>query len=183
MAQVSPGLRDEDINRPVQKPVFIAAAGLFEKLETHRNCTRKKTMKKFVLAACLTFLLSGTSWALHDNSVTVDVLARSASSWNGEILPSYSTGQPEVTILRISIPPHVQLPLHQHPVINAGVLLKGTLTVLTREGRTLHLAAGDPIVEVVNTWHYGINEGDEPAEIIVFYAGIQGKPVTVKDKE
>jgi quercetin dioxygenase-like cupin family protein len=71
--------------------------------------------------------------------------------------------------------------LHQHPVINAGVLLQGELTVETNEGKTLHLKAGDPIVEVVNTWHYGINEGDEPAEIIVFYAGVQGKPITTKE--
>ena len=138
-------------------------------------------MKKFLFAACLTVLLSGNSWALDANTVTVDVLAKTTSSWNGATLPAYLTGQPEVTILKISIPPHMQLPLHQHPVINAGVLLKGELTVLTKEGKTFHLEAGDPIVEVVNTWHYGINEGNESAEIIVFYSGIQGKPITVKE--
>jgi len=138
-------------------------------------------MKKFLFAVCLTLLLSGNSWALDDGAVTVDVLAKATSSWNGETLPSYLTGQPEVTILKISIPPHIQLPLHQHPVINAGVLLKGELTVLTKEGKTLHLKAGDPIVEVVTTWHYGINEGNDPAEIIVFYSGIQGKPITIKE--
>ena len=138
-------------------------------------------MKKFLFVVCLTLLLAGNSWALNDNAVTVDVLAKTTSSWNGATLPSYPTGQPEVTILKISIPPHIQLPLHQHPVINAGVLLKGELTVLTKGGKTLHLKAGDPIVEVVNTWQYGINEGKEPAEIIVFYAGIQGKPVTIKE--
>ena len=138
-------------------------------------------MKKFLFVVCLTVLLAGNSWALNDNAVTVDVLAKTTSSWNGATLPSYLTGQPEVTILKISIPPHVRLPLHQHPVINAGVLLQGKLTVVTKEGETLHLEAGDPIVEVVNTWHYGINEGDGPAEIIVFYAGIQGQPVTTKE--
>jgi len=138
-------------------------------------------MKKFLLAACLTLLLSGNSWALDASTMTVDVLAKTTGSWNSATLPAYPTGQPEVTILKISIPPHVQLPLHQHPVINAGVLLQGELTVVTKEGKTLHLKAGDPIIEVVNTWHYGINEGDEPAEIIVFYAGIQGEPVTTKE--
>ena len=137
-------------------------------------------MKKLLFAACLILLLSGNSWALNDSAVTVDVLAKTTSSWNGVVLPSYLEGQPEITILRISIPPHVQLPLHQHPVINAGVLLQGELTVETKEGKTLYLKAGDPIVEVVNTWHYGINEGDETAEIIVFYAGIQGKSITIK---
>ncbi|MDY7002072.1 MAG: cupin domain-containing protein, partial [Thermodesulfobacteriota bacterium] len=36
------------------------------------------------------------------------------------------------------------------------------------------------IVEVVNTWHYGKNEGNETAEIIVFYAGIVDEAVTIK---
>lgn len=137
-------------------------------------------MRKFLFAACLTLLLSGNSWALDAGTVTVDVLAKTTSSWNGATLPFYPSGQPEVTILKITIPPHFQLPLHQHPVINAGVLLQGELTVATKGGKIHHLKAGDPIVEVVNTWHYGINEGDEPAEIIVFYAGIKGEPVTIK---
>ena len=35
-------------------------------------------------------------------------------------------------------------------------------------------------MEVVHTWHYGINDGDGPAEIIVFYAGEKDTPITVK---
>ena len=51
---------------------------------------------------------------------------------------------------------------------------------MTEDKKTLHLKAGDPIVEVVDTWHYGRNDGDTPAEIIVFYAGVKGTPITVK---
>ncbi len=102
-------------------------------------------MRRFLCAACLAFILSSNAWALNTSSVTVDVLAKTTSSWNGETLPAYLKGQPEVTILRIVIPPKVKLPLHQHPIINAGVLLKGELTVITKDKRTLHLKAGDPI--------------------------------------
>jgi len=73
--------------------------------------------------------------------------------------------------------------MHTHPVINAGVLLKGQLTVTTESGQVLHLRLYDPIIEVVDTWHYGKNEGDEPAEIIVFYAGIKGESITIKKPE
>jgi quercetin dioxygenase-like cupin family protein len=69
--------------------------------------------------------------------------------------------------------------MHKHPVINAGVLIKGNLTVTTESGRILELKAGDPIIEVVETWHYGQNKGDQPAEIIVFYAGAKEEPVTI----
>jgi hypothetical protein len=37
--------------------------------------------------------------------------------------------------------------------------MTGKLTVVTTDGKMLHLNAGDPIVEVVDTLLYGINEG------------------------
>jgi quercetin dioxygenase-like cupin family protein len=112
-------------------------------------------------------------------SKVVKELARSARSWDGNPLPPYPQGQPQVTILRIGIPAGVRLDMHRHPVINAGVLLAGELTVVAADGKTLHLKAGDPIVEVVDTLHYGINEGTVPAEIIVFYADVVEGPATV----
>ncbi|RJP56105.1 MAG: cupin domain-containing protein [Deltaproteobacteria bacterium] len=136
-------------------------------------------MKKLFYAICLTLLLSSNVVAEDVNAVEVKVLAKTSISWDGQVLPNYPKGKPEVTILRIKIPPEVQLSMHKHPVINAGVLLSGELTVVTESGKTLHLKSGDSIVEVVNTWHYGKNEGDKPAEIIVFYAGISDMPITI----
>jgi quercetin dioxygenase-like cupin family protein len=70
--------------------------------------------------------------------------------------------------------------MHKHPVIKASVLLSGALTVVTELGKTLHLKARESIVELADKWHYGKNDGDEPAEIIVFYVGVKGMPITVK---
>ncbi len=139
-------------------------------------------MKTFLSGICLLICLVGNVWALDASSVDVAVLVQTGSSWDGTTLPDYAQGQPEITILKIIIPPQVQLPLHEHPVINAGVLLKGELTVITEKQETLHLKAGDAIVEVVDKWHYGKNEGSEPAEIIVFYAGVRDMPITIKEK-
>ncbi len=138
-------------------------------------------MKKAIYTILLTLLLTTAAWG-HDagTGIHVDELAKTSTSWNGAPLPTYDQGTPEVTILKITIAPKTELPLHQHPVINAGVLLKGELTVVTEDKKTLHLKAGDPIVEVVDTWHYGRNDGDGPAEILVFYAGVKGTPITVK---
>jgi quercetin dioxygenase-like cupin family protein len=58
--------------------------------------------------------------------------------------------------------------------------LNGELTVVTEDNRTLHLKAGESIIEVVNKWHYGKNEGNETAEILVFYAGVQDTPITLE---
>lgn len=111
--------------------------------------------------------------------VKARVLAKAPESWDGRALPPYPATQPEITILRLSIPPGTQLPWHKHPVINAGVLIQGELTVVTEDGQTLILRAGDPIIEVVETMHYGFNSGRTDADIIVFYAGTPDKAVTV----
>lgn len=111
----------------------------------------------------------------------VEELAKTSQSWNGSDLPAYPDGQPEITLLRITIPKGTKLAKHSHPFINAGVLLSGELTVYTEDGKSNLLKAGDSIVEVVNTTHYGANEGTEPAVIIVFYAGIKDKEITVME--
>ncbi|MBN1366176.1 MAG: cupin domain-containing protein [Syntrophaceae bacterium] len=137
-------------------------------------------MKKIIGIFCVTFFLFITGCANNLKNISVEQLAKSSKSWDGENLPGYPAGQPEVTILRIKIPAGAELEMHYHPVINSGVLLAGELTVITEDNKTLHLKAGDSIVELVNKKHYGKNEGSETAEIIVFYAGIENKPITVK---
>lgn len=136
-------------------------------------------MRRLLYAICLTLLLTGNISAADVSGVEVTVLSKSGSSWDGGVLPDYPNGKPEVTILRIKIPPGAVLPLHKHLVINAGILISGELTVVTEDGKTLHLKTGEGIVEVVNTWHYGKNEGNKPAEIVVFYVGTMNAPLTV----
>lgn len=137
-------------------------------------------MKNLACALCFALFLSSPARAEDANAVQVDVVAKTGSSWDGSALPAYPQGTPEITILKITIPPGVQLPVHLHPVINAGVLLSGELTVVTEDNKTLHLKAGEPIVEVVNKWHYGKNEGKNAAVILVFYAGAKGMPLSIK---
>lgn len=136
-------------------------------------------MKKPLIGLWLALLLSNGAQADHPAGITAAVLAKSSTSWDGAALPAYPTGTPEISVLRITIPAGAKLPMHKHPVINAGVLLSGELTVVTEDGKTLLLKAGDAIVEVVNTWHYGQNTGTGPAEIVVVYAGTPGTPITV----
>lgn len=135
-----------------------------------------KTGLQAVLFVCVG--LSGTC-AADDAAITAKLLAKSATSWDGSALPAYPVGAAEVSIVKIRISPGAQLPMHKHPVINAGLLLSGELTVITEKNEILHLKAGDPIVEVVGKWHYGRNDGAVPAEIVVFYAGTPGTPLSI----
>ncbi|MEM7360020.1 MAG: cupin domain-containing protein [Pseudomonadota bacterium] len=112
--------------------------------------------------------------------IQVETLAKSTSSWDGRPLPSYPQGQAEITVLKITIQPGVTLNWHKHPVMNAGVLLSGQLRVESISGEVLQLRKGDTIIELVDKWHHGINDGLEPAEVIVFYAGQEGTPLSVE---
>lgn len=137
---------------------------------------------RIILPGTLAFLiLSGSLGAREGAKVTTETLLKSTRSWDGETLPPYPDGQPEITLLKIVIPPGVRLPMHKHPYINAGILLKGELTVTTEDGQVVTLKGGDALVEVVGKLHFGANTGNEAAEILVFYAGIRGEPITIKE--
>jgi quercetin dioxygenase-like cupin family protein len=136
-------------------------------------------MKRISIALGLCAVMITTMYGQNVPKTEVVKLVESSKSWNGAPLPAYPAGTPQVTILKITIPPHTALKTHKHPVINAGVVLKGNLSVSTETGESMIIKAGEPIVELVNIWHYGKNDGDEPVELIVFYAGVEGTPITV----
>lgn len=147
---------------------------------------KKQTIQIVIALSAILFLHTGCATVpagphADEAPPLVNQLVKATRSWNGDPLPAYPQGQPEITILRIGIPAGARLETHSHPVINAGVLTSGQLTVVTKDGKTLQLKAGDPIVEVMNTAHYGVNQGKVPAEIIVFYAGVSGRPITVAE--
>lgn len=80
--------------------------------------------------------------------------------------------------MRISIPPGEKLPVHKHPIINAGYILQGELTVEDELGDTHVFHAGDAIIEMVNKKHYGENRGTETVELVMFYAAVPDIPLS-----
>ncbi|WP_041960146.1 cupin domain-containing protein [Sulfurospirillum arsenophilum] len=128
----------------------------------------------------LCFFLLCMSYGFAAGNVESVTLAKSDKSWDGSAMPSYPKETPEISVLKIIIPAHMELPLHKHPIINAGYMVKGSLKVVTDENKVLQLKAGDALIEVVDKWHYGVNEGDEPVEIVVFYAGTKESAYSIK---
>ncbi|WP_299556246.1 cupin domain-containing protein [Seonamhaeicola sp.] len=138
---------------------------------------------KIKLTLGILALLVVSCAARKTSHIEVVKLAETTKSWNGDTLPAYPEGQPKVTVLKITIPPKTKLHKHYHPVINSGVLLKGELKVVDVDNKVLILKEGDAIVELVYKIHYGINETNKPAQIIVFYAGTEDLPITVVEKD
>jgi len=102
--------------------------------------------------------------------------------WNGQSIKPIHIDHPQVTILRISIPVGEKLAMHKHPILNVGYLTKGELTVRSEKGGVLVMHPGDPIVELVDEWHYGESTGSEDAEIVVTYVGNKDDDLSIIKK-
>jgi quercetin dioxygenase-like cupin family protein len=105
-----------------------------------------------------------------------ETLLRTSSAWNGAAYTAYSKGAPELSVLRISIPPHTKLNWHTHAMPSAAYIVSGEITVEQLSGRKQHFVAGQVVAETVNTLHRGVT-GDLPAVLIMFYAAVKGMPL------
>ena len=124
----------------------------------------KKYIRYLLLSACV--LVSSSAYAANS-----ETLIQTDSHWNKQAIKPINIENPQVTMLRITIPAGEKLPMHKHPILNIGYLTKGELTVRSENGDVLVLKPGDPIVELVDIWHYGESTGSEDAEIVVTYVG------------
>jgi len=135
-------------------------------------------MKLYCSVIIIIIALASPVWA---DGVTVEQLAKTTMSWNGRSLPDYSDSETEVTVLRITVEPHTRLPVHFHPVVNVAYMLEGELTVVADDGQKKLIGEGQSLVELVGQDHYGINESDRPARLVVVYFGEKNEPITVKE--
>jgi quercetin dioxygenase-like cupin family protein len=123
-------------------------------------------------------LLCTAACAAVTTSVTVETLLKAGASWDGTPYERYPDAAPELTVLKITIPPRTALPWHRHPMPNAAYVVSGELLVEKRDGgQTIRLVAGDVLPEMVNGVHRGVT-GDVPVVLIVFYAGARGLPIS-----
>ena len=124
-------------------------------------------------------------FAQYDNATTVLKLelTRTSQSWDGAPLPDYLKGKPELVVMRYVFPVGSKLPWHHHPVINFGILQQGELTIIGDDGKKQVVHPGEAIVEMVGSVHYGMNTGDKPVVLDMFYLSQDGMPLAVQHPE
>ncbi|AZA82953.1 cupin [Chryseobacterium lactis] len=114
----------------------------------------------------------------YSDKIESVTLLKTSKSWEGTLYPAYPTGQPEISVLKISVPPNKALDWHKHPVINAAYVEKGEIQIEVKEsGKIQWIKQGQVLPEMVNIAHRG-KTGDKGATLIVFYSGSPDLPLS-----
>jgi quercetin dioxygenase-like cupin family protein len=111
-----------------------------------------------------------------------ETLLKTTESWNGRPYTRYPAGQPQLTVLRVTVDANTSLPWHHHPIPNAGYILSGELTITDRaNGKKRTFKQGEAFAESVDDVHRG-KAGAEPATVLLIYSGTPGKATSVPEK-
>jgi len=132
----------------------------------------------FLIGLFLVF--SPVSAADYNSGVTAKVLRKTTVTGNGQKIAYPVTDKAEVTAMVVDLAPGAETGWHKHPIPVYAYVVSGNLSVEIEGGKTLLFAAGDAIIEVVNSMHNGKNRGSEPVKLAVFYLGAEGTPNVIK---
>jgi quercetin dioxygenase-like cupin family protein len=135
------------------------------------------------LFVCLVALLLALVSRVDAQEATAKVRASrifaATTTANGQpiILPKANV---EVVVWMYDIPAGARLPVHKHPSQRYAYVLSGTLQVTDVESaRTFEYKPGDFIVEIVDGWHYGTNNGKESVRLLVIDQVEKGQANTI----
>ena len=133
-----------------------------------------KAMKLVAVLFVMIFCMATSAY-----SAEKEVLLQTTSTWDNAEYSKLKIKKPEVTVLKIIIGIGEELPMHRHDLVNVAYVKKGTLTVITDDNKEITLHEGDVLPELIGKYHYGKNTGKEPIELVVFYVGEKGTPLSV----
>ena len=145
--------------------------------------TKKSLLNTALVAVSFSIALSCNSSSDDPQSEYSDkiesvTLLKTTKSWDGTLYPAYPATQPEISVLKIAVPPNKALDWHKHPVINAAYVEKGEIQVERKEdGKTQWIRKGQVLPEMVNVGHRG-KTGDKGVTLIVFYSGTPDIPLS-----
>jgi quercetin dioxygenase-like cupin family protein len=135
------------------------------------------------LATTITFTAckkANSDSPVPSQKVVATELIRTSQSWDGEELPDYFQGRPELVAVKYVFPAGQKLGWHHHVAMNYGVLVQGELTIIGLDGKTKVVHEGEAIVEMVGTVHHGENRGTKDVILYMFYLSQKDLPLAVQ---
>lgn len=133
-----------------------------------------KAVKSIIVLFVMFLCVTNSSY-----SAQKEVLLKTTSTWDNAEYKKLKIKKPEVTVLKIVFNVGEELPMHKHDLVNIAYVKQGTLTVITDENKEITLHEGEVLPELIGKYHYGKNTGNKPVELVVFYIGEKGTPLSV----
>jgi quercetin dioxygenase-like cupin family protein len=140
-------------------------------------------MNKFFLTLILMAFLSLTARSQYSGLIIKDLLRTDTTSIGQKITyPEFA--DPEVTMLKITIPPGKSTGWHKHNFPVFAQVLKGTLTVELEDHREIKFKEESTFAEMRDTYHNGKNMEDSDLVLIAIYMGGKGQKLSImKEKQ
>ena len=140
-------------------------------------------MHKRTLFLILFGLLNAQALAQYSQNISIEPLLQTDTTSIGQPLFYPDVEQAEVTILKITIEPGNATGWHKHDIPIFAHILQGEFTVEREDGVRFQFTAGNTISEMIDTYHQGVNQGEEPVVMIAIYLGGDARPLTVRMEE
>lgn len=127
-------------------------------------------MKKYFLTLALLAIISLTARSQYSGLIIKELLKTDSTSI-GQKLSYPEVASPEVTMLKITIPPGNSTGWHKHNIPVFAYVVKGTLTVETEDHRVIKFKEESTFAEMRDTYHNGKNMEDSDLVLIAIYMG------------
>jgi quercetin dioxygenase-like cupin family protein len=137
-------------------------------------------MKKHIISIITFWFVTLGLFAQYQQGVKVEKLLQTDTTVIGQKISYPNFANAEVTMCKVSIPPGEQTGWHKHEIPVFAYVMQGTLTVELEDGSKTTYAKNATISEVFNTFHNGVNNGNEEVVLIAVYLGAKGVPLSVK---
>jgi len=123
-------------------------------------------MIRLVLAMALVAFGGYAASAADAPKITIEKIIETDKTVIGQ--PIVMPKDPTLVVTVATFPPGSRLPVHKHPYPHYGYMLEGELTVVNVEtGKSSTIKKGDFLVEMNDTWHYGVNNGKTDVKLLI----------------
>lgn len=131
------------------------------------------------LISVLTAMLS-INIAIAKEDVEKKILLKTDHSWDGNVYHAYPGGMPEITLLKVDVPPAHLLSWHYHACISTVYMTYGSVTLTMKDSaKKRTFSKGDTFSDTVNSVHQGLS-GTQGAGMLVFFACSKNTSLTTE---
>lgn len=118
------------------------------------------------LSVFLGFVLMGTAAWADGPALIAAPIGEASVTIIGQ--PNDIPPNPTVRTSTLIFPPGAKTAEHKHAYPHYAIVQEGTLTVVdTQDNKTFEVKKGAFFLEMIDTWHYGVNKGTEPVKLLI----------------